>query len=73
MSSQEDYDKDITPKINNLDRGDIPQEIINVHQNNLNTDNNKNRLVYNDDNTSSNTHKIQEIYPKPSNSEESLK
>ena len=66
MSAQED----ITPKINNLER-----EIINVQQNNLNTDNNKNRLLYNDDNTSSNTHKMQERNPNPSNSnsEESLK
>jgi len=74
MSAKDD---DITPKINSLERPLQPEEIININVgnnlNNLNTDNNKNRLMYNDDNTSSNTHKIQERFPNPSKSEESLK
>ena len=61
--------EDLTPKISSLER---PQEFINVDQNNLNIDNNKNRLMYNDDNTSSNTHKINER-PISSKSEDSLK
>ena len=60
--------QDLTPKIRSLER---PQEIINVHQNNLNTDN-KNRLLFNDENTSSNTPKINEINPISFKSEESL-
>ncbi len=47
-------EQDITPKI--LNENNNSQEKINVHQNNLITD--KNRLNLNDDNTSSNTHKI---------------
>jgi hypothetical protein len=66
---------DLTPKINLIDRTcELSNK--NVQQNNLNnliTDNNKNRLLYIDDNTSSNTHKIQERHPNSSKSEESLK
>jgi hypothetical protein len=66
---------DLTPKINS---GERHYEISNknVQQNNLNnliTDNNKNRLLYVDDNTSSNTHKLHERQANSSKSEESLK
>jgi len=47
---------DNTPKIFNENNN--VQELLNVQQNNLTND--KNRLLINDDNTSSNTHKISE-------------
>lgn len=49
-------EQDITPKI--LNENNNAQELLNVQQNNLTND--KNRLLINDDNTSSNTHKISE-------------
>lgn len=59
---------EITPRILNLDNKSL--DSLNVQQNYLNND--KNRLFYNDDNTSSNTHKISERNTGTSKSEKSL-
>ncbi len=50
-------EQDITPKI--LKENNNVEEFLNVQQNNLNNDKNR-LLLINDDNTSSNTHKISE-------------
>lgn len=49
-------EQDMTPKI--LKENNDAEDLLNVQQNNLTND--KNRLPINDDNTSSNTHKISE-------------
>lgn len=59
---------DITPKISNQEVKTL--DILNVQQNNLTND--KNRHNYNDDNTSSNTHKFSERNAKSNKSDNSL-
>jgi len=61
-------EQDITPKILNEHNNTL--ELLNVQQNNLIND--KNRRLNNDDNTSSNTHKISDMNIDSNKSDTSL-